>query len=99
MSSENEECLKKLSIISRLLYMRIRPLIEERKRKLKLTKKQMQIYVACDGTNAIEQIAEKAESSVRYVEGLLPKWGRMGLILSTGKGALKRYINIESLEV
>jgi len=99
MSSKNDETVKKLSVISKLLYMQVRPQIEKRKKELKLSKKQLKIYEACNGTNSIEQIAEKAKCSVRYVEGLLPKWERIGLILSVGRGPSKRYLNIESLEV
>jgi len=79
--------------------MQVRPQIEKRKKELKLSKKQLKVYAACNGINSIEQIADKAKCSVRYVKGLLPKWERMGLILSIGKGPSKRYLNIESLEV
>lgn len=99
MSNKTNESVMTLSVISKLLYMQIRPQIEERKRKLELTKKQIKIYTACNGVNTIEQIAKKTKCSVRYVERLLPKWEKIGLILSMGKGASKRYLNIENLEV
>ena len=99
MSSENREVVARISTMTKLLYMQIRPQIEERKRKLKLTQKQLRVYDACDSESTIEQIADRADCSVRYVEGLLPAWEKLGLILSIGKGRSKRYTNIENLEV
>jgi DNA-binding MarR family transcriptional regulator len=96
---QNDEMLKKLAIICKLLYMQVKPKTERLKEELKLTQKQKQVYELCNGKNSLQEIAKKAKCSERYVKRLLPEWEKMGLIISTGKGAGKRYVNIENLEV
>jgi predicted Rossmann fold nucleotide-binding protein DprA/Smf involved in DNA uptake len=91
--------LKKLDIIAKLLYIQIRPGIEGLKAKLVKTEKQKLIYNALDGKRSIDEVAKSANASVRLVEKTLPEWERQGLILGFGKGAGKRYVSIENLEV
>ena len=95
----NQELVKRLDVIAKLLCMGIRPRIEKLKEDLKLTEKQKRVYDACDGESNIEEIAKKAKCSVRYVKKLLPEWEKDGLILGFGKGRAKKYVNIENLEV
>ena len=53
-----------------------------------------------DGKRAIPEIAQIAGySKERTLEGTLPTWEKRGLILSTGKGSAKRYVNIYNLDL
>jgi DNA-binding MarR family transcriptional regulator len=94
-----DEIVNKLTVMCKLLYMQLRPEIEELKNELKLTQKQLRVYEQCDGENNMEDIAKKAKCSLRYVRGLLPEWEMKGLILGFGKGRGKKYVNIENLGV
>ena len=94
-----DKIVDKLTIVCKLLYMQLRPRIEKLKEELELTEKQMRVYRECDGENTMEDIKKRAKCSLRYVRKLLPEWERKGLILGFGKGANKKYINIENLEV
>lgn len=93
------EIVNKLTVICKLLYMQLRPQIENMKRGLELTEKQMRVYARCNGENTMEDIAEKAKCSLIYVRKLLPEWEKKGLVLGFGKGGAKKYVNIENLEV
>jgi predicted Rossmann fold nucleotide-binding protein DprA/Smf involved in DNA uptake len=94
-----DSMLEKLDIIAKLLYMQVRPRIEELKTKYVKTNKQKQIYDVLDGKKTIDEIARVTNASIRLVKGTLPKWEKQGMILGFGKGAGKRYISIENLEV
>jgi hypothetical protein len=95
-----QETNKKLSIICKLLSMRLQPRIEEMKKNLLKTDSQIMAYNALDGEKNIKEIASIAGySTTRTLESLLPEWEKKGFILSFGKGPYKRYLNIENLEV
>jgi len=95
-----EEINSKLSIICKLLSIRLRPRIEELKKELLKTEAQERAYYALDGRKSMEEIASSAGySNTRRLESLLPGWEKRGLILSIGKGPNKRYFNVENLEV
>jgi len=91
--------VQKLDIIAKLLYMQTRGRVEELKAKLLKTEKQKRIYSLLDGKRSIQQIARAANCSVRLVKGLLPEWEKTGFILGFGKGASKKYCNLENLGV
>ena len=98
--SQNEELLKKVTIITKLLYMQTRPRIEELKPQLLKTPQQKKAYDALDGKRSIKEIAQIAGyADSRPLETVLPEWESKGLILSIGKSTGKKYINIENLEV
>jgi len=97
--SSDDTLPEKLDIIAKLLYMQTRPRIEELKTELVCTAKQKKIYAVLDGKKSMEEVAKTAGASLRLVEGTLPKWEQKGLILGFGRGAGKRYVNIENLEV
>jgi hypothetical protein len=100
MKEVNDELLKKVSIVAKLLYVQTRPKIEELKRELLKTAQQKKAYEALDGERTIKEIAKFASySGTRTLEEFLPEWERKGLILSQGKGPAKKYINLENLEV
>jgi hypothetical protein len=92
--------LKKTATIAKLLYVQTRPKIEELKVQLLKTPQQKKAYDALDGEKTIKEIAQAASySSTSTLEELLPEWERRGLILSNGKGRVKKYLNLENLEV
>jgi len=95
----NEVIAKKLDIIAKLLYIQNIGRVEEMKGKFLKTEKQKKIYSLLNGRRSIQQIAKSANCSVRLVRGLLPEWERAGFILGFGKGAAKKYCNLENLEV
>ncbi len=98
--NNNDELLSKISVVAKLLYIQTRPKIEELKRELVKTEQQKKAYDALDGEKTIKEIAQAASySSTSTLEELLPEWERKGLILSTGKGRTKKYLNIDNLEV
>ncbi len=98
--SEDDELLKIITIATRLLCMQIRPRIEGLKTQLLKTSQQGKAYDALDGKRSIEEIAHFAGySNTRTLETMLPDWERQGFILSTGKGAGKKYLNIDNLGV
>lgn len=100
MKENNSELLKKTEIIAKLLYVQIRPKIEELKVQLLKTPQQKRAYDALDGEKTIKEVAQAASySSTSTLEELLPEWERRGLILSKGKGRLKKYLNLENLDV
>lgn len=92
--------MKKTATIAKLLYVQTRPKIEELKVQLLKTPQQKKAYDALDGEKTIKEIAQAASySSTSTLEELLPEWERRGLILSNGKGRVKKYLNLENLEV
>ena len=92
--------MKKTAIIAKLLYLQTRPKIEELKLQLLKTPQQKKAYDALDGEKTIKEVAQAASySSTSTLEELLPEWERKGLILSNGKGRVKKYLNLENLEV
>jgi hypothetical protein len=98
MSDSNREVVEKLDAICKLVYMQTKPHVEQLKSTLIKTEKQQKIYDTLDGKKTIEQIAKEAGySDPRPLKGLLPEWEKKGLILSLGKKANKRYVNIENL--
>ena len=98
MSSSEPDVVKKLDVISKLLYMEIKPRIEELKAKLVRTKNQQKVYDAIDGNKTMKQIAKEAGyKGSRILRSLLPEWEKKGLITSFGKGTKKRYATIEDL--
>ena len=99
LSEFEKRALDKFGIIAKLLYMLIKPRVEELKTKLVTTEKQKQIYNVLDGKRTMDEVAKAASASVILVRKTLPEWERKGLILGFGKGAEKRYVNIENLEV
>jgi len=99
MKMTEDEASAKLGLIAKLLYMQIRPSIEQLKSKLLTSEKHGKIYAILDGEKTIKEIARSSDCSVRLVAGLLPVWERNGLILGIGKTPNKKYFNIENLEV
>jgi copper chaperone CopZ len=98
MNSSEREVVKKLDVISKLLYMQIKPRIEELKAELIKTEKQVKVYDAIDANRTIKEIAAEAGyKSTSSLESLLPEWEKKGLITSFGKGRGKRYATIENL--
>jgi predicted Rossmann fold nucleotide-binding protein DprA/Smf involved in DNA uptake len=98
MGNSEKDVVKKLDIISKLLYMQTKPRIEELKAELIKTEKQQKVYDAIDANKTIKQIATKAGyRSARALEALLPEWEKKGIITSFGKGPKKRYATIENL--
>jgi hypothetical protein len=98
--NSNDELVKKMTIVAKLLYMQTRPRIEELKAQLLRTPQQKKAYDALDSKRSIKQIAQIAGyADSRPLETILPEWERKGLILSMGKGPSKKYVNIENLEV
>jgi hypothetical protein len=96
----NDELLKKATIVAKLLYMQMRPRIEELKIQFLKTPQQKKAYDALDGRRSIKEIAQAAGyTDTRGLETLLPEWEKKGLILSMGKGSNKKYTNIENMEV
>lgn len=95
-----DELLKKATVMAKLLYMQMRPRIEELKKQLLKTPQQEKAYEVLDGRHSIKEIAQAAGyTDTRGLETLLPEWEKTGLILSIGKGPNKKYVNIENLEV
>jgi len=100
MTKKNDEILKKLTLIVKLLYIQTRARIEDLKKQLLRTSRQKKAYDALNGKRTIKEIAKVAGySDTRALEKLLPEWESKGLILSIGRGPNKRYLNIENLEV
>jgi hypothetical protein len=98
--SKNDELLKQVTIVAKLLYMQTRPRIEELKVQLLKTPQQKKAYEALDGKRSIKEIAQFAGyADSRPLETLLPEWESKGLILSIGKSTAKKYVSIENLEV
>ena len=97
--NNNDELLKKADLVSKLLYIQVRPKIEELKESLLKTARQKKAYDALDGNRTIEEIAEFSTYSKRALAGMLPEWEKKGLILSVGVGPNKKYVNIENLEI
>lgn len=98
MNSSERDIVKKLDVIGKLLYMQIKPRIEELKAELIKTEKQVKVYDAIDANSTIRQIATQAGyKSTSTLESLLPDWEKKGLITSFGKGRGKRYATIENL--
>lgn len=98
MSSFEKDMVKKLDVIGNLLYMQIKPRIEELKAELIKTEKHAKVYDAIDANKTINQIAAEAGyKSSRTLESLLPEWEKKGLLTSFGKGPRKRYATIENL--
>lgn len=98
--SKNDELLKKITIVAKLLYMQTRPRIEELKTQLLKTPQQKKAYNALDGKKSIKEVAQIAGyADPRPLETMLPEWESKGLILSIGKSTAKKYVNIENLEV
>jgi hypothetical protein len=98
--SQNEDLLRKATIMTKLLYMQTRPRIEELKVQLLKTPQQKKAYDVLDGKKSIKEIAQFAGyADSRPLETILPEWERKGLILSIGKSTAKKYVNIENLEV
>jgi AraC-like DNA-binding protein len=96
----NDELLKKATIVVKLLYMQMRPRIEELKIQFLKTLQQKKAYDALDGRHSIKEIAQAAGySDTRGLETFLPEWKKKGLILSIGKDPNKKYTNIENMEV
>ncbi len=97
---DSSEILKKLTIMTKLLYMQTRGKTEELKSIALKTSQQKKAYSALDGNRNIKEIAMFAGyKDNRTLETTLPDWESRGLILSIGKGPNKRYVNIENLEV
>jgi hypothetical protein len=98
--SQNDELLRKIGIVAKLMYVQTRPKIEELKAELLKTSQQKQAYDVLDGVKTIKEIAQASSyASTSTLEELLPEWERKGLILSSGKGRNKKYVNIENLEI
>jgi hypothetical protein len=98
--SSDDEILKKVTIVAKLLYMQTRPRIEELKAQLLKTPPQKKAYAALDGERSIKDLAQIAGyADSRTLETALPEWESKGLILSIGKGTAKKYVNIENLGV
>ena len=98
MGNSEKDMVKKLDVISKLLYMQTKPRIEELKQELIKTEKQQKVYDALDGNKTIKQIAnEVSYKDPRILRSVLPEWERKGLITSFGKGPKKRYATIEDL--
>ena len=98
--SKNDELLKQVTIVAKLLYMQTRPRIEELKVQLLKTPQQKKAYEALDGKRSIKEIAQFAGyADSRPLETSLPEWESKGLILSIGKSTAKKYVSIENLEV
>jgi hypothetical protein len=97
MSDVDREIVNRLDVICKLLYIQIKPKMEELRATLIKTEKQQKLYDILDGEKTIEQIAKESGYNPRPLEGLLPDWERKGLIMSIGKRASKRYVNIENL--
>ncbi len=99
--SQNDELLKKVGIVAKLMYVQARPRnFEELKVQLLKTSQQEQAYDALDGEKTIKEVAQAASyASTSSLEELLPEWERKGLILSIGKGRNKKYLNIENLGI
>lgn len=92
--------MKKTAIIANLLYAQTRPKFEELKVQLLKTPQQKKSYDALDGEKTIKEVAKAASySSTRTLEELLPEWERRGLFLGNGNGHVKKYLNLENLEV
>ena len=98
-NNSNEELLKKMDLVAKLLYIQVRPQIESLKEQLLKTQKQVKAYEALNGERTIKEIAEISSYSVRALKGILPEWEKKGLILSAGQGPNKKYLNIENLQV
>lgn len=99
MSSE-DQLANKLDVIAKLLYMQTRSRIEDLKAKLLKTELQRKAYEVLDGKKTIKEIAAAAGyKDTRALETFLPEWESKGLILSFGKRASRRYVNIENLEI
>jgi len=94
-----KEGVEKLTNVIRLLALTTRPRIEELKKELLKNPQHKKAYEALDGTKTVMEISRKAGYSPRGMEGLLPEWERMGLILSIGKGKGKRYVNLENMDI
>lgn len=98
MNSPDRDAVKRLDVISKLLYMQIKPRIEELKAELIKTEKQVKVYDAIDANKTIKEIAADAGyKSTSTLESLLPEWEKKGMITSFGKGRGKRYATIENL--
>jgi len=96
--SSEDEIAKKLDVICKLLYMQIKPRVEELKESLVKTEMQQKAYDAIDADKKIQQIATEAGyKGPRALESLLPEWEKKGLITSFGKGPRKKYATIENL--
>lgn len=92
------ELVEEVSIIIKLLYMNTMLKIDELEAKLLKTPLQRKAYASLDGKKTITKIAQIAGySDERTLKAMLPEWERRGLILSAGKGAGKRYLNIYNL--
>lgn len=98
--SLNGELVNKMTLLTKLFYMQVRPNVELMKKELLKTSKQEKAYQALDGVKTIKEIAKFAGySSTSSLEEMLPEWEKRGFILSTGQASTKRYINIENLGV
>ncbi len=98
--TQNNELSRQISVMTKLLYMQTRPKIEELKSQLLKTTQQKQAYETLNGERTIKEIAQiSGYTTTRTLEEILPEWERKGLIISSGKGSHKKYINIENLGV
>jgi CRP-like cAMP-binding protein len=61
------------------------------------TSLQEQIYSELDGTKTASEIAEKVDTTRVRVAQLLPRWEKIGLVITEGKGPHKRYMNFHSV--
>lgn len=77
--SGDDELVKRIAIIAKLLYMHTRPRIEELKAQLVKTPQQKKAYAALDGKRSIKEIAQFAGyADSRLLETMLPEWERKG---------------------
>jgi len=93
--SNQQIVIDRLDIITRLLHVQAKVSIQHLKGELLDTPKKQALHSALTGSNSIEQAAKVAGCSARLAEQLLPEWEKAGLILGTGKGRGKRYVNLD----
>lgn len=99
MSRNNDKLLKKTELVAKLLYLQIRPQIENLKDQILNTQKKLKTYDSLNGERTIKEIAKISKYSERALKGILPEWEKKGLILSNGHGPNKKYVNIENLDI
>jgi predicted transcriptional regulator len=95
----NEEILLKLDLIAKLLYLQCKQNMMSLEKTLIKTDKQKKLYHALDGKRNMDQLQKLTDVSVKTMEPLLPEWEKQGLIISSGKGKNKRYLNLINMEI
>ena len=94
------ELTDQVSVIIKLLYMNTMSKISELEKGVVKTTSQKKAYEALDGKKTTAEIAQAAGySDLSTLNKMLRKWEKQGFVLSIGKGAAKRYMNISNLDV